>query len=88
MNEDRALVLFNAITDIREEYIEEALPREKKRRRPDPRVLAPIAACLCIVIALAFILTHQGAIGLPGGSAGELRLSEFTISCQKSPTER
>ena len=68
MNEDRALVLFNAITDIREEYIEEALPTEKKRRRPDIRVLAPIAACLCIVIALAFILTHQGAPGLPGGS--------------------
>ena len=68
MNEDRALVLFRAITDIREEYIEEALPTEKKRRRPDLRVLAPVAACLCIVIALAFILTHQGAIGLPGGS--------------------
>ena len=69
MNEDRALVLLSALTDIREEYIEEALPTEKKRRRPDLRVLAPIAACLCIVIALAFILTHQGAPGLPGGSA-------------------
>ena len=68
MNEDRALVLFSALTDIREEYIEEALPTEKKRRRPDIRVLAPVAACLCIVIALAFILTHQGAPGLPGGS--------------------
>ena len=67
MNEDRALALFNAITDIREEYIEEALPTEKKRRRLDIRVLAPIAACLCIVIALA-LLPHYGVIGLPGGS--------------------
>ena len=69
MNEDRALVLFDAITDIREEFIEEALPTEKKRRRLDIRVLAPIAACLCIVIALGFILTNQGSIGLPGSSA-------------------
>ena len=69
MNEDRALVLFRAITDIREEFIEEALPTGKKRRRLDIRVLAPIAACLCIVIALAFLLTNQGSIGIPGASA-------------------
>ena len=69
MNEDRALVLLSALTDIREEYIVEALPTEKKRRRLDIRVLAPIAACLCIVITIA-LLPHYGVIGdLPGGSA-------------------
>ena len=70
MNEEKAIVLYHAITGIRDAFIEEALPAEQTRRRLGIRLLAPIAACLCIVAALAFILTHQGAPGLPSAGAG------------------
>lgn len=63
MNEDRALLLFDALTGVRENYIEEALPRGKARRKPGLRLLAPLAALVCIAVGLGWLLTHTGSTG-------------------------
>ena len=52
MNEERALRLYEAITDIREDWAEDARPGEKPRRRFHRRGLAAIAACLCLFLGI------------------------------------
>ena len=68
MNEDRALVLFRAITDIREEYIEEAaLPRI--RRVTLPRLAGLAAACFLLLAGGTYLLAVLGVVPL-GPAAG------------------
>ena len=68
MNAEKALCLFDALTGVREDYIQEALPPEKARRRLGFRQIAPIAALLCLAVGLGWFLTHAG-----GNSTGPYR---------------
>ena len=81
MNEDRALVLYDAITAVREEYLEEAAAPCRKVRRWG--VWAAAAACLFLLIGgwsflqpLGFAISNPflragGATGGKGGQALE-----------------
>ena len=68
MNTEKALILFDALTGVREDYIEEALPPDRTRRRLGIRQIVPMAALLCLVVGLGWFLTHAG-----GNSAGPSR---------------
>ena len=68
MNEDRALVLFDALTNVREEYIEEAaLPRI--RRVTLPRLAGLAAACFLLLAGGTYLLAVLGIVPL-GPAAG------------------
>ena len=51
MNEEKAIILFDAITGIREEYIEAAARPCPKRHVTLTRASALIAACICLFLA-------------------------------------
>ncbi len=72
MNAKRAMRLYAAITDIREEWAEDALPAERVRRRPGLWAVAATAACICLVILGAFALGHIPGSGF-GSSTGGIR---------------
>lgn len=52
MNAERAVKLYDAITAVREDYLEDALPGEKPRHRIPWRGLAALAACLCLILGI------------------------------------
>lgn len=70
MNEERTLVLYDAVTAVREEYIEEAA---RPLRRPALRRLSLAAACLCLLVGGWFFLQSLGvyiALPFPIGGSG------------------
>ena len=65
MNEERAIKLYDAITAVREDYIEDAFPGEKVRRRIPRRTFAAIAACLCLILGGGiYLIRTSGGTGL------------------------
>ena len=57
--------LYDAVTAVREAYIEDALPPQKLRRRIPLHRLAAIAACLCLILGGGIYLIHtSGSTGL------------------------
>ena len=79
MNELRTQKLFAAMTDIREDYIEEAAPGCPVRRFTLPRAALAAAACLVLLLAPVILLSKLGRISLSpgpaaaGGGSGEGR---------------
>ncbi len=65
MNTDKAIRLYDAITEIREDWVEDALPPEKIRRHPHLRAGAAVAAIIPLVLLAAFALAH-----IPGSGTG------------------
>ena len=52
MNTEKVIRLYHAITDIREDYLEDALPVDRRqRRRSYLRAGAATAACICLLLA-------------------------------------
>ncbi len=75
MNLERTIRLYHAITQVPGEYIEDALPPEKLRRRIPLHRLAAIAACLFLLLGGGiYLLLTSGGTGLtrqehtPGGN--------------------
>ena len=77
MNEEKAIILFDAITGIREEYIEAAARPCPKRHVTLTRASALIAACICLFLAYSLTFGFPAFVNrlhlpslVPGGSAG------------------
>ena len=78
MNEKTRETLYNAITDLPDERIEEALPpRKEPKNRGGRKALLPLAACLAAAALFGAwdhgLLGHGGAAG--GGGTGEVYMS-------------
>ena len=56
MNTEKAIRLYDAITEVREDWVEDALPPEKVRRHPHLRAGAAVAAIIPLVLLAAFAL--------------------------------
>ena len=65
MNTEKAIRLYDAITEVREDWVEDALPPEKVRRHPHLRAGAAVAAIIPLVLLAAFALAH-----IPGSGTG------------------
>ena len=78
MNEKTRETLYNAITDLPDERIEEALPpRKEPKNRGGRKALLPLAACLAAAALFGAwdhgLLGHGGGAG--GGGTGEVYMS-------------
>ena len=78
MNEKTRETLYNAITDLPDARIEEALPpRKEPKNRGGRKALLPLAACLAAAALFGAwdhgLLGHGGAAG--GGGTGEVYMS-------------
>lgn len=69
MNRDRERKLFDAVTDIRNPLIEEALDARLDHRRIKWRVWNTVAACAVLLIGLSGVLVWRGVLPF-GGNAG------------------
>lgn len=63
MNEEKALVLFDAVTGVREDYLAEA---EKFSRHPRRKLIAAVAACFLLIAGFAACYMTFGAPAFPG----------------------
>ena len=75
MNTERALTLYNALTEIREEFIHEAAEPCPKRIVTLPRVLGLTAACFVLLIGGSLLLSWLGffSVGPATGGGGSSR---------------
>jgi hypothetical protein len=61
--------IFRALTDIKDEYIEEAAKTKPVKRTGMRRYMRPLAACLAVVLGIGGILMMSGLLPF-GGSGG------------------
>ena len=65
--------ILDALKGVREEYIEESAPGKRVRKSRGPVRWAALAACACLVVALAFGIPRiVRNTEIPGGGAGSL----------------
>ena len=84
MNE-KAEILFDAVTGIRPELVERALDAPI-RRRPVWRRYAALAACLALIVGGAFALSQvrMGSSGGDGWTTGLIQISDSRIMASAS----
>lgn len=74
MSHEKSQTLYNAITDLREDLIEQALPPQKEPQTRDRKVLLLLTACLAMIVMLGAYDTglfgHRGASQGSGGGQG------------------
>ncbi len=67
MNTEKAMLLFDAVTGVREDYVLEA---EAPRPRHRVRMIAAVAACFCILVgALVWSVSRGLPLVPPGGAS-------------------
>lgn len=81
----KAETIFDAITCIREELVEEALAH-RFRRRAGWRRVGSLAACMALVASLALVAALPRGCGGAGGSSGSsLNGAPPPVSSEQSP---